>query len=90
MSEKVKDAILESRISALLAKKDEEDFLKKVLIVCSVIVFLAAVCFAVVKLVNREDDFEDDFDDDFFEDEEEDDIPIPVPVAEDAAEVDAE
>ena len=29
MSEKVKDAILESRISALLAKKDEEDFLKK-------------------------------------------------------------
>ena len=25
MSEKVKDAILESRISALLAKKDEED-----------------------------------------------------------------
>lgn len=65
MSEKVKDAILESRISALLAKKDEEDFLKKVLIVCSVIVFLAAVCFAVVKLVNREDDFEEDFDDDF-------------------------
>ena len=65
MSEKVKDANLESRISALLAKKDEEDFLKKVLIVCSVIVFLAAVCFAVVKLVNREDDFEDDFDDDF-------------------------
>ena len=65
MSEKVKDAILESRISALLAKKDEEDFLKEVLIVCSVIVFLAAVCFAVVKLVNREDDFEDDFDDDF-------------------------
>ena len=65
MSEKVKDAILESRISALLAKKDEEDFLKKVLIVCSVIVFLAAVCFAVVKFVNREDDFEDDFDDDF-------------------------
>ena len=65
MSEKVKDAILESRISALLAKKDEEDFLKKVLIVCSVIVFLAAVCFAVVKLVNREDDFDDDFDDDF-------------------------
>ena len=64
MSEKVKDAILESRISALLAKKDEEDFLKKVLIVCSVIVFLAAVCFAVVKLVNREDDFEDDFEDD--------------------------
>ena len=56
---------MESRISALLAKKDEEDFLKKVLIVCSVIVFLAAVCFAVVKLVNREDDFEDDFDDDF-------------------------
>ena len=65
MSEKVKDAILESRISALLAKKDEEDFLKKVLIVCSVIVCLAAVCFAVVKLVSREDDFEDDFDDDF-------------------------
>ena len=65
MSEKVKDAILESRISALLAKKDEEDFLKKVLIVCSVIVFLAAVCFAVVKLVNREDDVDDDFDDDF-------------------------
>ena len=24
-----------------------------------------AICFAVVKLVNREDDFEDDFDDDF-------------------------
>ena len=65
MSEKVKDAILESRISALLAKKDEEDFLKKVLIACSVIVCLAAVCFAVVKLVNREDDFDDDFDDDF-------------------------
>ena len=65
MSEKVKDAILESRISALLAKKDEEDFLKKVLIVCSVIVFLASVCFTVVNLVNREDDFDDDFDDDF-------------------------
>ena len=65
MSDRIKDAILESRISALLAKKDEEDFLKKVLIVCSVIVFLAAVCFAVVKLVSREDDFEEDFDDDF-------------------------
>ena len=73
MSDKVKDAITASRISELLSKIDEEDFLKKVLIICSVIVVLAGVIIAIIKLVNRGDlddfDFDDEFEDEFFDDD---------------------
>ena len=73
MSDKVKDAVMATRLSALLSKKDEEDFLKKVLIICSVIIVLAGVIFAVVKLMSRDDyedfDFEDECEDEFFDDD---------------------
>ena len=73
MSDKVKDAITASRISELLSKKDEDDFLKKVLIICSVIVVLAGVIIDIIKLVNRDDlddfDFDDEFEDEFFDDD---------------------
>ncbi len=73
MSDKIKEAVLESRLVELLSEKDKKDLLKKAAIICSVIVLLAAACFAIVKLVNRddqfEDDFEDDFEDEFFDDD---------------------
>lgn len=81
---KLDEVLDNTRVSAFLGKKKEEEKKKNTILwvfaIIGAIAAVAGIAYAVYRyltpdyLEEFEDDFDDDFDDDFFEDEEEDDL----------------
>lgn len=74
-SDRIEELVSRLRLSELYAKREEEDRIKRVILIVlaaiGIIAAVAGIAFAVYKFVSKDylEDYEDDFDDDFLLDE---------------------